>query len=310
MKPPKRSFHFPSATLYRQAGRLKDALNDGAVGPPVLARLPANFLPDFAALSTQVGNTPALRASQKGNTGTMTIEQDAAYLEMQRLMSAARRSASLAFPGNDVVLHEEFKVGEHTPQTLAAEVIRATVIAASADKYSTQLGEHGWIKQDQLDLVAASTALGTDDSQQETSADESEGLTADAIRDLNKLYKNCLSIQNAARFQFLSTGTGNEMALARYLLGEFPPHAPAPPPPPAAAAPQEAAPRRERRQRRTASPSFPVRAAGTFRNRLHFAAESSFSGLLIPIIAFVKLVARIVLDKFVTWRSGQDRIAD
>ncbi len=233
MKPPKRSFNFPSATLYRQAGRLQDALNDGTVGPPVLARLPANFLTDFSALSTQVGDTPALRASQKGNTGTMTMEQDAAYLEMQRLMSAARRSASLAFPGNDVVLHEEFKVGEHTPQTLAAEVIRATVIAASADKYETQLGAHGWIKQDQLDLLAASTALGTDDSQQETSADESEGLTADAIRDLNKLYKNCQSIQNAARLQYPSTQSGNEMARARYLLGEFPPHAPSAPAAPA-----------------------------------------------------------------------------
>ncbi|MEP6822205.1 MAG: hypothetical protein ABI946_07645, partial [Chthoniobacterales bacterium] len=116
MNPPKRSFNFPAATLSRQAGRLKDALNDGTVGPPVLARLSANFLTDFTALATKVSDTPAVRASQKGNTGTMTIEQNAAYLEMLRLMSAARRSAGLAFPGNDVVLHEEFKVGEHTPR--------------------------------------------------------------------------------------------------------------------------------------------------------------------------------------------------
>lgn len=60
----------------------------------------------------------------------------------------------------------------------------------STDKYNTQLNQHDWTKQDRLDLVAA---LGTDDSEQEASADESEGLTAAPICDLNKLHQNCLS---------------------------------------------------------------------------------------------------------------------
>jgi hypothetical protein len=159
---------------------------------------------------------------------------------MVRLMAAARRSASLSFPADKVLLREEFKVGEHEPQDLASEAARATVIQASCAKYATQLAQHGWIAADAARLDAAIQTLAGADLQQEAAKAEGPGITAATNADANLLYKNCLSVQNAARLQFPSTEPGNETARARYLIGEFPPQsgsgdaasAPPPPPPP------------------------------------------------------------------------------
>lgn len=221
---PERNFKFPFSLLVRQAGRLHDALNDATVGPPVSGRLPDAVVSGFNQLLIKVGGAPATRAGQAGDVGTLTKEQNDAFNEMLRLMGAARRSAGLAFPGNEVVLHQEFKVGEHDPQGLADEVGRAKVILASAQKYATQLGQHGWIAQDATELETAIGTLKGVDLEQEAGKDTGQGLTAASTTDANKLYKYCLSIQNAARLAFPSTKDGNETPRARYLLGEFPPH--------------------------------------------------------------------------------------
>jgi hypothetical protein len=91
----KREFNFPLATLIRQAGRLNSALGDATYGAAVAARLPKTFATDFGTLVTKVGGAPAAKAGQAGDTGTLTQEQNDAFIEMLRLMSAARRSASL-----------------------------------------------------------------------------------------------------------------------------------------------------------------------------------------------------------------------
>lgn len=236
---PGRQFNFPLATLIKQAGRLKDALADATIGTPVLARLPATFQADFSALLTKVSEAPAKKSGQAGDTGQLTQDQNDALSEMVRLVAAARRSASLAFPGDKVRLREEFKVGVHDPQDLGSEIQRATVVQASSVKYATELGEHGWTAADATQLDSAINALSGIDLQQEASKAEGPGITAATNADANKLYKNCLSIQNAARLQFPSTQPGNETPRARYLIGEFPPQSgssgdttPPPPPPP------------------------------------------------------------------------------
>ena len=235
---PGRTFKFPLATLIRQARRLQDALADSAVGPGVSQRLPAGFAASFGTLLGQVGGTPAAKAGQMGDTGTLTQEQDDAFHEMLRLMAAARRSAGLAFKGNKVVLHEEFQVGIHDPHGLGHEIGRARIILAGANKHATELGQHGWIAQDAIELSTALDLLGDVDLEQEASKAEGPGLTAASTSAANKLYANCLSLQNAARLQYPSTKPGHETARARFLLGEFPPHAPdAPPTPPAGPSP-------------------------------------------------------------------------
>jgi hypothetical protein len=123
-----------------------------------------------------------------------------------------------------VVLREEFQVGVHDPQGLGDEVKRAGLILAAANKYATQLGEHGWMATDATALETAIGALSGVDLAQEASKAKGPGMTAVSNADANKLYRNCLSIQNAARLQYPSTQSGNETPRALFLIGEFPPH--------------------------------------------------------------------------------------
>jgi hypothetical protein len=236
---PGRSFKFPLALLVKQAGRLQNALNDATIGPPVVSRLAAGFVPAFSTLLEKVSGAPAGTPSHVGDVGTLTQEQNDAFHEMLRLMAGARRTAGLAFKGNSVVLHNEFQVGIHEPQGLGDEVARAKIILAACQKYSAQLAVEGWTAQEATDLDTAIGGLSGIDLQQEETKDAGPGQTAVNIVDANLLYKNCLTIQNAGRLQFPSTKDGNETPRARYLIGEFPPHGhddtgSTPPTPPAA----------------------------------------------------------------------------
>ena len=108
---------------------------------------------------------------------------------------------------------------------------------------------HGWLAEDTTALDAAiATAAGADQTQ-ESAADKKGGITGARNRAASTLYKQCLTIQNAARLAYPSTKVGKqdgiEEARARFLLDEFPPrggasagvnpdpHAPTPPTPPA-----------------------------------------------------------------------------
>lgn len=220
----KRDFKFPLATLIRQAGRLSGALAHAIYGAPVIARLPATFATGFNTLLGKVGGEPATKSSQMGDTGTLTQAQDTAFTDMLRLMSAARRSASLAFRGNHVVLHEEFQVGNHEPQGLPDEVKRARIIHTATVKYAAELAAEGWTAGDGTQLDNAITLLSGVDLQQEMSKAVGPGLTGISTADANQLFHKCQTIQNAARLQYPSTQPGNETPRALYLLGEFPPH--------------------------------------------------------------------------------------
>ena len=233
-----RDFNFPISVLTYNASLLRAALADPTVGPPVLTRLSSpTFLTDFDTLLAKVTGAPAAKAGQMGGTGTLTLEQNDALAELRRLASAARRTAGITFKGNNVLLHEEFKVGTASGQALSDELADAKIIATSAAKYASQLAEHGWTAQDATDLAAANDTLSAADLSQETSKKTGPGMTGQANADANLLYKNTQSVQNAARLQFPSTQPGNETARARYLIGIFPPHGgntppPAPPTPP------------------------------------------------------------------------------
>lgn len=219
----KRNFKFSDATLVRQAGRLSGALADPTVGPPVVARLPVTFVAALNTLLAKVGGEPATKAGQVGTTGTLTLAQNAAFTDMLRLMSGARRSAGLAFRGNNVVLHQEFQVGVHEPQGLDEEVKRALIIHAGTVKYAAELANEGWSAAETTQLGAATSLLSGADLLQEHSKGQGPGLTAISVVDANQLYRYCRTIQNAARLQYPSTQPGNETPRALYLLGEFPP---------------------------------------------------------------------------------------
>ena len=228
-----RDFDFPISTLTRDAKLLLGALRDPVVGPTVAARLkkkdPA-ALPFDQALEKQIGFVEKGGTDQSGalgGIGTLTTEQAAAYTEMERLLSGARRSAGLAFPGNTVVLHSEFQVGTgNDPQDLGSELERAGKVAAACVKYADDLGEHGWMESDTTDLDAAIETLTGGDDDKQTASSKKKGLTKARNLAANLLYKMCLSLQNAARLAYPNTRADDANvveARSRYLLDVFPP---------------------------------------------------------------------------------------
>ena len=226
----KRKFTFPLSTLLHAADSFNDALGDTDYAPAMVARLddPAETPPlifrtlfetSIAAVRTEVRN----QGGKTGDAGDLTKEQAAAFKEVERLTSGARRSARQAFPGDTVKLRSEFQIGIFKPQGFDAQITRAGKTLDAAKKYAAALKKEGWVASDATDLE---TALATFDGvvidQDEALADRAQ-FTGALTRASNLLYKLCLSIQNAARLAFPSTKPNTEAARLRFLLESFPP---------------------------------------------------------------------------------------
>ncbi len=237
-----RIFDFTVALLIGQAGRLLGALRDAIAGPAVQKRLKAGF---DAALEAQIalvqtGGTD--KSTAEGGMVELTKEQALAYTEMERLMSDARRSASLAFVKGDPRLHLEFSVGvQDQPHDLDHELQYAHTIVKGCQTYATQLSEHGWIADDTTALSDNITVLEGDPSVRDTAGDAKKRITSGRNSAANGLYRMCLSVQNAARLAYPITQVGTVANItenrARFLLDEFPPKGgnstpPTPPPAP------------------------------------------------------------------------------
>lgn len=218
-----RKFKGPLSALLLAGDQLQDAVTDTDYATAMQERLGANAGTILAGKLAAVRTELEHQSGQTGTAGTLTQHEHAAFGDVERLTSGARRSARLAFPGQEVVLHSEFQVGVDTPKTLAAELERADLIKTACVKYATQLAAKGWLARDTTALGAAIAALsGTDTDQGEAFADRAE-MTADLTRGANDLYDEMLRIQNAARLEYPSTQPGTEAARARFLLNSFPP---------------------------------------------------------------------------------------
>lgn len=224
----RRKFNFPLATLTRDAALLGKTLIDPAYQAAMTARLGAPFITAFPLKITALTGGTTAQSSQTGDLSTLTAQQQADFQEMERLAAGARRTARLAFPGQDTVLSAEFQVGEAGSKALAATIARARLTHAAALKYATELQTKGWIPADTTALDTAIKALADIAPEQEAAADDRLGLTNEKIIAANALYADCLAIQNAARLQY-PAGTdaaGNAKNIterARFLLEEFPP---------------------------------------------------------------------------------------
>ncbi len=224
----RRKFNFPLATLTRSADLLGKALIDPAYQTAMTARLGAAFITAFPGKITALTGGASAQSSQTGDLSTLTLQQQEDFREMERLTAGARRTARLAFPGQDTILSAEFQVGEAGSQSIAATIGRARLTHAATLKYATDLQTKGWIPADTAALGSAIDSLAEVGPEQEQAADEKLGLTNEKIIAANALYADCLAIQNAARLQY-PAGTdaaGNAKNIterARFLLEEFPP---------------------------------------------------------------------------------------
>ena len=235
--PANRSFDFPVSTLLRDSKRLHAALADPTVGPAVARRLakknptagqpPTEFAPLFEAQIQLVENGGIAQSGAFGEIGQMTQEQVDAFAELERLLSGARRSATLTFPKNDARLHSEFQVGIHEPADFPSEIDRAKKILAACQTHADALDDHGWIGEDTTALATSIDLLDGGDTEHEAAKDQKKGFTQGRNLAANALYKMCLSTQNAARLAHPATKAAKDqttlVARNRFLLDEFPP---------------------------------------------------------------------------------------
>lgn len=145
----------------------------------------------------------------------------------KRLLSGARRSATLAFPKNDARLHSEFQLGIHEPADFASEIERAGKVHAACLLHADALDDHGLLDEDTTALGAAIDLLDGGDTEHEAAKDQKKGFTKARNLAADALYKQCLSVQNAARLAHPTAKAAKDEATLfarnRYLLDEFPP---------------------------------------------------------------------------------------
>lgn len=240
----KRKFSFPLSTLLHAAKSLDAALDDLDYAAAMAARLddptatpPIIFRTLLETALAEVRAQVEKQVGKTGDAGQLTSEQEKAYAEVERLSAAARRSARLAFPDDEVRLRSEFQVGIHQPQDQGSILARAEKTHTAAVKYAADLRRQGWLPTDADELATALAAFsGVILDQDEALADRVQ-FTADLTRAANTLYKLCQACQNAARLQYPGTQPGQEAARARFLLETFPPRDRTPAEPPAPPAP-------------------------------------------------------------------------
>jgi len=210
---------------------------------PVTRRLKLGFAKTFGDQINLVETGGTDQGAATGTSGELTKGQATALIELERLVSAAKRSAVLAFPGSDVLLRAEFQIGINDPQGFGPEMERAGKTLAACKTHAVAIAEHGWLDEDTTAFDAALTAVTGGDSTKKVANSKKPSLTAIHNRSGSVLYKQCLTAQNAARLAFPSTQLGKvdgiEEGRRRYLLDEFPPrggasagHGPIPNPPP------------------------------------------------------------------------------
>ncbi|MEO7932964.1 MAG: hypothetical protein ABIT76_07390 [Chthoniobacterales bacterium] len=229
-KTPKRQFHFPLSVLITESGKLQQAVAD-TLFAAILPRLGgASAAADFEALRETLHQEIVKQSGQGGDSGTLTQAQNDALHEMRRLASGARRSASLALKGQDVVLSGEFQIGQsETDSTLGGEVGRARKTHAASVKYATALAEEAWMASDATDFIAAIEIVAEADLAQEAALADGTKFTAAVTNAANAVYARSLRVQNACRLQWPLPRPGQTIApetvnaRSRFLVDSFPP---------------------------------------------------------------------------------------
>ena len=232
-------FHFPIPILSRDGEAITSAAEKHA---ELTARLPAGNVTQARAL---IGQVAAGITGQKGklaDVGTLTAAQNASLQTLRTWMGRARQTASLAFTGQTVKLHEEFQVGVTTPTDLASILSRADIILAALKKADNlaALKLKGWLDADTTAFAAVRGQLGSGDVTQETAKGGAKDATGSRNHVANDLYDHLATIQNAADLQWPAENPANAGVRDEFRLDTFPPRGgsgttpPTPPPTPPA----------------------------------------------------------------------------
>ncbi len=215
-------FHFPLAALLRDG----DAIVTAAEAHTDLApRLAANLVTGTRTLLGDVASGATTAKGRKGSVGTLTKEQNRLLGVVGKWMTKARKTASLAFPGQDVKLHQEFCLGVNTPADLASVLDRARTIIAGLRTAANfpAVKARGWLATDTDAFEAVVNSLASTDTTQETGKGGAKGATTQRNQQANLLYDNLLTLQNAAELQWPEDDPDNDAVRAEFRLDTFPP---------------------------------------------------------------------------------------
>jgi hypothetical protein len=229
--------HCPVATITYNGNLIVAA---GTKYPAVAARLPAGYLADT---TTAIGKLPADTTSQKiakGETGNLTAAQQKNFDDLLHWMSRTRKTAGLAFAGQDVKLNQEFPAANHGDHSLSTELGRADVILASVQNAAnlSAMKLKGWTAADTLAFTTVRGTFPASTATQQSGQSDAMKATAVKTTDASDAYEHILTIQNAGDLEYPATDPANAPIRAEFRLGIFPPdhHAPPAPPTPTPAA--------------------------------------------------------------------------
>ena len=202
--------------------------------PKVAARLPAGYLTATTARLEQLSTDSASQVMARGETANLTQAQQANLTLLLHCMSQARKTARLAFPDQNVKLHQEFLIGFHESHQLAAVLARADILLAaiqSADNL-VALKLKGWTDAETTTFSSVRATFPASSELQHSGQSDAKAATLLKNADAAVAYEHILTIQNAANLEFPATHAANAPIRAEFRLGLFPPDhhvAPAPP---------------------------------------------------------------------------------
>lgn len=193
--------------------------------PKVTARLPATYITET---TTALGKLPTDVVSQKtvkGETGNLTAAQQQNLDTLLYWMMQARKTAKLAFFGQDVKLHQEFLIGNHDSHDLPAVLGRADILLASVQNTDNlaALKLKGWTEADTQKFVAVRGTFPASTVAQKSGQSDSKKAKVVKDSDATDAYEHVLTIQRAGDLEYPATDPANAPIRAEFRLGIFPP---------------------------------------------------------------------------------------
>jgi hypothetical protein len=193
--------------------------------PKVAARLPATYLAETAAC---LGKLPADMTGQKiakGETGNLTLAQQANLTLLLHCMSQARKTAKLAFAGQKVKLHQEFQIGLHDSHELGAVLSRADIVLAAVQTPANlpAMKLKGWTDAETQTFTTVRNTFPASTTTQQSGQSDAKKATGMKATDAAIAYEHIITIQNAADLELPATNPANAPARAEFKLGLFPP---------------------------------------------------------------------------------------
>lgn len=229
-------FHFPVSILSKESDLILTAAEHPTYSTAIGERVDAATVTEARSLWKDLFAPPdpsatpptpppsgsaAAQKSSAGTVGDLTARQKRLLAAYTPLAAKARKSARLAFKGQTVKLHDEFRVTSKPPRGIDAIITDARLLVSAIRNpaHAADLKSKGaYVKKDADELAAAVEALAASETDQEGAKSDAIGATDARNSKLNRLYDITVLIQNAARNEF-----NDRQSQSDFRLNQFPP---------------------------------------------------------------------------------------